>query len=271
MVAAVVTAAAVAAPSPVPAAEVSVVPVVAVGGQDGMHCLMGGIERGRFVDPATAAKRLRGGERYTLIGLTGRGGQATGTRPEPLDGACEDTPGVALSPLPAAGFPLVAVGSEAAARLEMLSETQPVYREAMAELLRQQGIAKPDVRLTQVIRTDFEGDGGDEVILTATRHAGEPDDSMSAAEGDYSLIAVRRLVGGQVQTEVIAADIRATPAAAQEAGPPMTYAVIGVVDLNGGGVADLVISERYYEGASFRAFHLSQGRFTPVLECGCGL
>lgn len=261
-------AAAVAAMADPAGAQAQVAPVAAVQG-NGLQCLLGGVADGRLVDPESAAKGMRGGERYTLFGVTGRAGQATGTRPASApDDVCQDMQALELSPLPP-GAPLVAVGGAAArlpAKLEPLGTTQPVYRQAMADLLRAEGIDKPELRLTRVIRTDFEGDGTDEVILEATRHAGGA--GAAPAEGDYSVIAVRRLVGGQVRTQVLAKEIHAP---AGEFGTPTSYVVVGVVDLDGDGVAELVTQDQYYEGVFYHAYRLGRDGFTEALTCGCGV
>jgi hypothetical protein len=143
--------------------------------------------------------------------------------------------------------------------------TQEVYREAVAEILRQQGISEPEVNITQLFRVDLEGDGVEEVLLSATRYT--ETDYPSVSRGDYSLVLLRQLVAGQVETSMIEAQ---SYPQAQEFLAPDTFRITGILDLNGDGVLELVIESRYYEGGSVVVYELANGAFRPTLSCGCG-
>ncbi|MCX5887857.1 MAG: hypothetical protein NTY36_00210 [Deltaproteobacteria bacterium] len=86
----------------------------------------------------------------------------------------------------------------------LLDTEQQVYKDAAADILRQKGLAHPQLRLNQVSRVDLEGDGAEEVLVSATHYARGL--SASDSPGDYSLVFLRRLVKGKVVTNLIAGD-----------------------------------------------------------------
>jgi hypothetical protein len=143
---------------------------------------------------------LRGGEKYCFYNLTGEAGLAVGSPPSFLgkEGEpCHDTLEVSFAHPPRVQGGLVAVGSSfnALPRIpKLLSTEQQVNKEAAAAILREKDITRPQVRLTQVIRVDLEGDGSEEVLVSATHYAKGL--SASASPGDYSLVFLSRLVKG---------------------------------------------------------------------------
>ena len=88
----------------------------------------------------------------------------------------------------------------------VLDPTAPEYRDAAAQVLAELGADAQDPAVRQVVRVDLDGDGTDEVLVRA-----EVADraSLRPVAGDYSVVFVRRLVGGTVQNTVVAADVPA--------------------------------------------------------------
>ena len=84
--------------------------------------------------------------------------------------------------------------------LKIGSTESRVYKEAAAEILRSKGIENPKVNLSQVIQVDMNGDGVEEVLVSATNYAkfgsggGMSPDSRA---GDYSLVFLRKVVQGK--------------------------------------------------------------------------
>ena len=54
-------------------------------------------------------------------------------------------------------------------------------------------------------RADIEGDGVDEVLIEASLHADES--LLGRAAGDYSVVLLRRLNGGEVETVLVRGDV----------------------------------------------------------------
>ena len=126
--------------------------------------LLGGWSKDGWLQDKAAASLLRGGEKYRFYNLTGEVGVAVGSPPSFLgkEGEpCHDTLEVSFAHPPGVQGGLVAVGASfnALPRIpKLLSTEQQVYKDAAAAILREKGIARPQVRLTQVIRVDLEGD-----------------------------------------------------------------------------------------------------------------
>ena len=59
--------------------------------------------------------------------------------------------------------------------------TQSVYVEAVCDFLKNRGIADPKVRITRILRVDLEGDGEEEVLISATNYFTDDKSDQSAA------------------------------------------------------------------------------------------
>jgi hypothetical protein len=142
---------------------------------------------------------------------------------------------------------------------------QQVYEEAAAAILRQKGIAQPTVRLTQVIRVDLDGDGKEEVLVSASYYAEGL--RARANPGDYSLIFLRQLIKGKVVTRIIEGDYFPKGV---KFGAPGEHRVGAVLDLNGDGVMEIVLFGKYYEGDWVSVYRLAGGKLVKIFSAGCG-
>jgi hypothetical protein len=235
--------------------------------------LLGGSAGGRWLQPEAAAPLIPGGENYRLYTLTGEVGGSVGRKPAKGEDACADTWYVTLAPNPAGRGSLVAVGGPWNAMpraVKITSTEQQVYKEAAAEILKSKGIANPKVNLTQVLRVDLDGDGVEEVLVSATNYAGvKPGGGLSpnARAGDYSLVFLRQVVQGKVVTSIITGEYYSQ---AKEFNAPAEHRVIGVLDLNGDGILEIVLSGRYYEGDWVEAYRVDGAKIIKLFSMGCG-
>lgn len=215
-----------------------------------------------------------GGETYDLIGLSGVTGRAVGSAPHQ---GCEisstsidiDIPGLERSfsaPLDQTKIALTGVQDPVPRAVEVLPPSA-TYVDAAREALAEEGaeVAKPTV--VQVVRADLNGDGRNEVVVTAEAIADRQ--GLFAQEGDYSITFLRSVVDEQVVTTVLDASV-ADP---QPGETPFieSYRLVAVADLNGDGVMELAVAGKYYEGASV-VFHEfgSNGGADEVLFSACG-
>ena len=147
-------------------------------------------------------------------------------------------------------------------------KTQEVYVKAAHDFLVSKGIAKPVVKITQLLRIDLDGDSEDEVLLSATNYPGEEGESPSQAEaGNYSFVLLRQVVDGKVQTKLIDGEFYPK---ASESQTPYRYEVSGLLDLDGDGRLEIIIYSAYYEGATVTVWRFGEGKLHKVLEIGCG-
>lgn len=235
--------------------------------------LLGASSGGQWLKSEAAAGLIPGGEQYRLYTLTGEVGNSVGSKPAKGEDACADTLYVTLTPFPAGRGSLVAVGGPWNAmprKLKIASTEAQVYREAAAALLRRKGIVNPKVNLTQVIQVDLDGDGVEEVLVSATNYQRfKPEGGLTpdARAGDYSLVFLRKVVQGTVVTKIITGEYY--PKAKKFAGPS-EHRIIGVLDLNGDGILEIVLSGRYYEGEWVEAYRVQGAKIIKLFSMGCG-
>lgn len=230
--------------------------------------LLGGTQDGRWLDPAETAQMLVGNERYRVYSGVANLGEAWGSRPiAESAGPCSGKYAISLQPSPSVQ-PAIAVGGTwelLPRRPQELALDSMVYREAMAEWLRTHGIDQPDVQLTGVQRIDLEGDGVDEVLVSATRLK-NGDHIPSVAAGDYSLVVVRKLVNRTVVTLPLVADYYRQ---AQELAYPSTHTIAAMLDVNGDGTQEIVVQSTRWEGMAITIYAVQAGGAQQIGSVGC--
>ncbi|PKN95473.1 MAG: hypothetical protein CVU44_01960 [Chloroflexi bacterium HGW-Chloroflexi-6] len=130
--------------------------------------------------------------------------------------------------------------------MQDLSPDSAVYQQAVREWLNSQGLAQPVVQVSRIVRTDLEGDGTDEVFITASYFKTPNPLSPLVELGDYSVILMRKVRGNTVVTLPLAADVYHNAQA--EPGYPLTYELLTLLDLNQDGVLEVVLYATRWEG-----------------------
>jgi hypothetical protein len=157
--------------------------------------------------------------------------------------------------------------------------TQSVYVEAVRDFLKAHGIADPKVRITRILRVDLDGDGEEEVLISATNYFTEDKSDHSAAPfpeapiesprpGSYSVVILRRVVAGKVQTELVAGEVYQKP---DESVAPDVYQVTAVLDLNGDGKLEVIVHSFYYEGGQTTIYGCELDKIEAVVSVECGV
>lgn len=237
------------------------------------HCLIGGLSEGKWLDADAVTPMLKGGERYRLYTLTKTVGDIVGEKPESMGEPCSETQQVKFTVRTEPG---VAVGGEwnALPRVPRMTSTRdPVYRRLVAGILRRNGFLRPKINITQVMRIDLDGDGQEEVLLSATHLAGGLGSETSgmswrAVPGDYSFVLLRKIVGGKVRDIPLIEEY--FPRQSSEPWTPNQHKVAAVLDLNGDGRMEVILHGAYYEGSWSTVFRLDGDKVENVFGCGCG-
>ena len=232
--------------------------------------LMGGVQDGRWVDVGTTESALDGGETYRVYTASALAGTATGSAPEKQDGACPGTI-LSLSPAPAIEMSLGVGGDwNAAPRTPRILDATAVHRDAVASLLAQEGVDVDsiEVNVAQVWSVDVDDDGHEEVIIQAARlKDGGATPAVDA--GDYALIAMMKETEDGLRTVPVA--MNAFPEA-QDLAYPWRYYLPNILDLDGDGRLELVVSAARYEGQQTTVFVVEgDGTVRPVMSGGCVL
>ena len=218
---------------------------------------------------------IDGGEDYQVVRL-GVEAVVTGG---PEERICEplNNPGVELSDLAVLGGPFPdPVGLAISAPWDLTphfvqDETDDgAYSDFARPLLAALGLAVPNPVIKQVVRFDMDGDGSNEVIAVAEEITG--DAGIYGEEGNYSVVFMRTVVDGEVQTAVLAESVVAD---LSEGEFPfiLSYAVAAIADLSGDGKMEIVLNERYYEGAGWSVWEYVNDDLGAVMQIvsGCGV
>lgn len=237
--------------------------------------LFGASSDGKWIKPDEAAKSLADGTTYRVYGLTGALGEAKGAKPTPEDVPCEQTLSVSLSPKPDKGVVAIAAPWNAMPRkVQVLDPTQKVYLDAVRDFLKTKGLTEPKVKIDNIIRADLDGDGEEEVLISATNYLTKDDSvPMRSPAGSYSMVILRRGVGGKVETQLVEGEFHPKAYSSSDESSfdaPNAYKVMAVLDLDGDGKMEIVVGSRYYEGEATTIYRCDPKKVEAVLDVGCG-
>jgi hypothetical protein len=233
--------------------------------------LFGGSADGKWIKAEKAAKSMKGRTAFRVFGLTQEVGKATGGKPKPANAeVCSDMLEVKLSSQPKEGVMALSAPWNALPRKpQVVDPTQQIYVDAVREFLESRRMIDPKVKITRILRVDLDGDGEEEVLINATNYftedGGVPMDTE--APGSYSIVLLRRVVAGKVQTELIAGDFYVK----DKSSPANLYEIPSVLDLNGDGKLEVIVHSHYYEGSETTIYDCSGGKCEAALSVGCGL
>ena len=256
-----------------PAAELH--PIVEV--QSGY--LFGATADGKWIKSDEAAKAISDERTYKIYGLTQSLDQAKGGKPKPSEEeVCSDNFVVSLSPNPDKGAVALAAPWNALPRkVQVLDTTQQVYIDAARDFLKAKGIDKPKVKIESILRVDLDGDGEEEVLISATNYFEKDEGApMRSPAGSYSMVLLRRVVSGKVETQLVEGEFY--PKAYQNRtdddasfNAPNAYKVIAVLDLDGDGKMEVVVASQYYEGGATTIYRCDPKKIEELLSVACGV
>lgn len=160
------------------------------------------------------------------------------------------------------------------ASFELLDTHSKVYLDNLGDYLKKNNFKNPPIKIKQLIRTDMNNDGQKEVIIVGSNLTYYKPEAAKQSlvlkprpEGNnYSVALLRKIVKGKVQTEILWSDLFYGNAELIQ----NDYKILGIRDLNGDGLKEIIFNTSYYEGSATGIIDLSQPKAKQVLSCGCG-
>lgn len=246
-------------------ANAQVVPILdlKVGG------LIGGVKNGKFIDAKTTFAGVKKDQEYNIYTLdSGMSEDNMILNLSAPDSPCEEFHAISTENELLLG---IAVGTNANWKVlpravKQMSLTDKTYLGIVGGILKLKGLPNAKPRIEQAVRVDLDGDGTEEVLISATSYSGTPQPSASA--GDYSFILLRKIVGGKAQNIMISEEYIKKNI---EFGAPTKFEISSVADLNGDGKMEIIIYDAYYEGSGAIVYEMKNNKPTKVLETGCGV
>ena len=236
--------------------------------------LFGATADGKWIKAEEAANLISAEITYRVYGLTQALGEAKGGKAKPEGVPCEETLTVSLSPKPEKGVIAIAAPWNALPRKpQVIDPTQRPYVDAVRDFLETKGIEQPKVKIDNILRVDLDGDGEEEALISATNYF-KKDHSvpMRSPAGSYSMVLLRRVVAGNVETQLIEGEFYPKAYVSDEASfnAPNAYKVIAVLDLDGDGKLEVMVASNYYEGEATTIYRCEPKKVEALLSVSCG-
>ncbi len=233
------------------------------------NAILGGFQDAFWVNDATVAADLFGGELYDFYHLGQKTGWATGLAATAIEGIC---PGfeVQLSTLPDDGSSLAVAGAiwETLPRSADSLEPTELERQALADLLATLNLTidAADLQIQEAYGVDLDGNGLGEVIILASRL--KDNGSTPAVDaGDYFAAAVVMDIDGKLRAEPLILEVFPET---DDLAYPWRYELSAVLDLNGDGVLEVVLNGTHWEGRRTAVYSVgSAGGAVAVLDRSC--
>jgi|GEM_PF-1962569 len=151
-----------------------------------------------------------------------------------------------------------------------LSVRNDIYLNIIKGILIEKNI-ESEPAIKRIIKFDMEGDGVDEVLLAAANT--NLSKGIAGEKNEYSFVILRKIINNEVKTYYLA-EAFYTEDPDMENGKfslAYEYNILGILDLNGDGILEIILRGNYYEGEWCEVFEFMDNSPYNVLSNGIGL
>lgn len=121
-------------------------------------------------------------------------------------------------------------------RLTMESAAQPAYEAIAKVALGPSGIKDPKIAIGQAVKADFDGDGTEDIIFTASNSKGDSDPKI----GDWSALIIQHTKDGKIETLAPVVTLIDEANLEMAEGPTQPLTVVAAADIDGDGKLEIV-------------------------------
>ena len=169
-----------------------------------------------------------------------------------------------------------------------LNTANATYTKILKDYLGKHGLPDATPQIMQLFKVDLDGDGMDEVVIVAQNLIGRDSKIMTwerdtplfssqgiprdTKKGEYSLVLVRKVVGGKVNEIPIYQHITLKNNVFGDAGwrPPLLTQVYQFADVDGDGIMEVIIGMNSPEGVSYQAYTIKGNKAVEIPIKGAG-
>lgn len=227
--------------------------------------LLGGVNQETWLAPDMSVARFSGEVTYSLHSLTQESKYFVWGKTPEFSPTCKVYSVGTDAMLDEPGFVgVVDVWQVTKRPVTELADDDGFYQQAVMDWLKTEGVSAPQVDVVRVYRVDIEGDGVDEVFISATHL----DDSQRTTKaGDYSIVLIRQVIGNEAVTKPLVGDVYRSQE--PEMTYPRTYSLTNFIDLNQDGRLEAVVEIQKWEGFGARVFQIDGKDVIQTLSAEC--
>ena len=242
---------------------------------EGLTCVLGGGLDGEMVDAMTITPLMTHKQEYTLLTVKGISDLVLSIgRPaeeSKEDDGCAGTfqQELSLDPNKLGNYQVAILGrgeelkQTLPKKIEILTPTDAAYQKIVSDYLKEGGLDNPQISIRQLVKTDLDSDGVDEVVLNASRTERD-----LARKGEYSVMLVHKKSATSSKLYEVLSDI--TVEDSDDPSDVWENTIAGIVDIDGDGIMEIVVYSSFYFGDAWQVLRLKDGAVDQPLVCGCG-
>ena len=263
------------------------------------NLFLGGSTDGKWLSAYEITALIQGGERYRLYSSKGYLCEGTGSTVKKwgttaFKNRLEITPD-RTSALPEVYLSVAADWNPQPRSAKKINTDNGIYKQIVADILAEEGLPGVEPAIMQIYSVDFEGDGVNEVVIYAQNFVDRdlldwnddtqaalyhPDPSLpypsygNLKAGDYSLLFVRKIIGGTVKNIFIHKFVCLDTEHYETEGwisAPALSKIQMFADLNGDGKLEMIVGEIYDVGVSYRVYEINGAETAMVIGNGWGM